>query len=358
MAHAATGSRAVAAAPVPSADTALAKTPAAASSAVVAAEGPGHELAKPEARGELAEKGAAELALPPERSRVSDITFRGPIAEDADGGGGRHAEMVGTMWSNIPNHVRESFVVPKSTDDVPKTSQPMLMDQVIANAKALAVSTGFAPAKWAENQAVYYGGQLPLAPYQKGQVAAYNYPEVLVPRDMAFRFPQEMYVDPVFATSDPELRFHMKSRTLFTYLQGKTTLMMIFSGQPLSGLFTGVRHWLNEVGQEFGALPQTQVFKLHCDESWLSRSSSGLTKFQLRRQVEPEELFSTFVYKGKWRWEYVQALHLYDKQLPTVLLLDRLGYVRWHAVGLPTSEATETFRALARRLARERRRHI
>ena len=111
-----------------------------------------------------------------------------------------------------------------------------------------------------------------------------------------------------------------------------------------------------------------QVLKLHCEEGWFNRRTHQLTKFQLRRQasfslqsihkttsgltldvnlcsckVNEDEIWSTFVYRGKWKWEYAQglealcpcsfrdvaeagdseerALHLYNKELPVVILL-------------------------------------
>jgi len=279
------------------------------------------------------------------------------MAEDFEGGAARHAPAVQAMWSNIPQHVRESFKAPTSMDDAPKSVKPFVLDTVWSKAKQLVASTGFAPSHWASRSDVdmpYYGGQIALAPYRKGQTAAYNYPPILVPRKMANRFPLDMYVDPVFQTSDAMQRIRMRGFTLFPRLQGKTTLLMIFSGQPMSGLWTGLRQWLDSVGDEFTQLPKSQVFKIHCEEGWFNRRTHQLTKFHLRRQVDEAELWKTFVYRGKWKWEYEYALHLYNKELPVVLLLDHLGYVRWHAVGLPTAEATELFRTLARHLAHEK----
>ena len=67
-----------------------------------------------------------------------------------------------------------------------------------------------------------------------------------------------------------------------------------------------------------------QVLKLHCEEGWFNRRTHQLTKFQLRRQaklvlprvilcstvcskshkVNEDETWTTFVYRGKWKWEY------------------------------------------------------
>mmetsp|Transcript_11332 Transcript_11332/g.25192 ORF Transcript_11332/g.25192 Transcript_11332/m.25192 type:complete len:369 (+) Transcript_11332:89-1195(+) len=301
---------------------------------------------------------ASAPALATAPSRVADISFKGPMADDIEGGARYHSS-VGAMWSNIPQHIRASFGAPASLDEAPKSSAPLVLDTVVSKAKSLVASTGLAPAHWAAESTVpYYGGRIELAPYRKGQTAAYNYPRILVPRELAHRFPLDMYVDPVFQTSDPDKRWVMRGQTLFPKLQGKTTLLFIFSGQPLSGLWTGLQRWLDDVGDEFRALPKTQVFKLHCEEGWFNRRTHQLTKFHLRRQVEENELFTTFVYHGKWKWEYVHALHLYDKELPVVLLLDPLGYVRWHAVGLPTEDATGLFRQLSERLAKEKRSYM
>merc|ERR1719409_2467223 len=85
--------------------------------------------------------------------------------------------------------------------------------------------------------------------------------------------------------------------------------------------------------------------------------NSGVQAALRRRQVDEDELFKTFVYSGKWKAEYVHSMHLYNKELPIVLLIDPLGYIRWHAVGLPSPEATVLFRSLSRQLAFEKRSH-
>jgi len=300
---------------------------------------------------------ASVPAVPSAPARVKDIVYKGPLAEDM-GGAGRHATTVGRFWSNIPVHVRASFETPSSIEETPKSVTPTALDGLLARAKELVASTGLGPPHWSTGALTsYYDGRIPLAAYKNGQTAAYNYPRVLVPRELAHRFPLDMYVDPVFATSDPAQRLRMRGTTLFPRLQGKLTLLLIFSGQPLSGLCTGLRRWLQTVGNEFLQRQATQLIRLHCEEGWLNRRTHQLTKFQLRRQVEEDELFTTFVYRGKWKHEYVRALHLYDKQLPVVLLLDTLGYIRWHAVGLPSEDAETVFRQLSENLALEKKMH-
>eukprot|EP00434_Breviolum_minutum_P030320 symbB.v1.2.026820.t2/scaffold2709.1/size72633/3 len=240
----------------------------------------------------IAEVGRVEL------SKASDIVFRGTMEEDLQGGA-RHAPTVSRLWSNVPVHVRESFKAPARLEDSPKPSAPLLVDSVISGVKQLVARSGLGPSHWSSDVGrPYYGGRIQLAPYKKGQTAAFNYPSILVPREVAHRFPLDMYVDPVFQTSDAAQRIRMRGFTLFPRLQNKTTLLLIFSGQPLSGLWTGLQRWLDAVGSDFKALPNTQVFKLHCEEGWFNRRTHQLTKFQLRRQVDESEIWSTFVYRG------------------------------------------------------------
>jgi len=342
-------------APLPSPGSALSSPSTVAASEVAAATAASRAVTARASTDVNPAAGQSSLALPAKPSRAIDIVYKGPIAED-DSGGARHSTSIGAFWSNIPGHVRASFQSPTSMDAVPRASAPLLLDSIVAQARALIASTGLPTLeRWsAEPPATYYSGALPLAPHRKGQTAAYNYTRVLVPRELAYRVPLNMYVDPVFQTSDPDLRLRMRGQTIFPRLQGRTTLLLTFSGQPLSGLFTGLKHWLDVVGEEFLSYPKTQVLKLHCSKGWFNRRTHQLTKFHLRRQVEDDEQFSTFVYRGKWHLELERALHLYDSALPGVLLVDPLAYVRWHAVGLPTDDATNVFRALAQRLAHEK----
>lgn len=261
------------------------------------------------------------------------------------------------MWGNIPQHIRQSFQSAKSVDDVPNTSATTI-DSLVVQTKQLVASTGLAPAHWSGQIAPYYDGVIALAPHNKGQTAAYHYPRDLVPRNYALRVPLDMYVDPVFQTSDTAQVLRMKSHTLFHKLQGKTTILVTFSGQPLSGLTTGVQQWLDACAKETKELPKMQIAKIHFAEGWFNRRTHYLTKFHLRRQLPDSELFTTFVYRGKWKQEYVRALHLYDQNLPSFLLVDRLGYIRWHAVGLPSEDATEVLIKVVRKVAKENQGHI
>eukprot|EP00746_Dinoflagellata_sp_MGD_P165463 gnl/MRDRNA2_/MRDRNA2_94751_c0_seq1.p1 gnl/MRDRNA2_/MRDRNA2_94751_c0~~gnl/MRDRNA2_/MRDRNA2_94751_c0_seq1.p1 ORF type:complete len:372 (+),score=47.59 gnl/MRDRNA2_/MRDRNA2_94751_c0_seq1:98-1117(+) len=289
-----------------------------------------------------------------ERSGVKGIAFKGPIDQAL---GMSYSSQVGKMWGNISPHIRQSFQNAKSVDDVPNTTATSI-DSLVVQTKQLVASTGLAPAHWTGQIAPYYDGAIALAPYSKGQTAAYHYPRDLVPRNYAYRVPLDMYVDPVFQTSHPDQILRMKSHTLFHKLQGKATILVTFSGQPLSGITTGVQQWLDACAKETKELPDVQIAKIHFAEGWFNRRLHYLTKFHLRHQVSQSEQFTTYVYRGKWKQEYVRALHLYDQRLPSFLLVDRLGYIRWHAVGLPNEDATEVLIKVVRKVAKEGRYHM
>jgi len=267
-----------------------------------------------------------------------------------------YANQVRMLWGNIPLHIRRSFKTPLDIGEMEYGMKKMKADQWIVDGKdkALAILGSWAPKQWQKYPVVY--GDFPLAPYRKGQTAAYNYPYQLLPRSIALRVPLNMDVDPVFQTSDQRSLLRMNSGNFFTRLQGKVTCLLTFSGQPLSGMWTGVEQWrsfwndLPESKQE-----SVQLFRMHMAEGWFSRRSHTLTKFTLRRQVSDEELFSTFVYRGKWDPEIVRILHAYNQDLPGICLVDQRGYVRWHAVGLPNEETFDVLRPLIKELIKEKR---
>merc|ERR1719265_2663121 len=113
-----------------------------------------------------------------ERSGVKGLAFKGPLDQAL---GMSYSSQVGKMWGNIPRHIRESFQNAKSVDDVPNTTATSV-DSLVVQAKQLVASTGLAPAHWSGEIAPYYNGAIALAPYSKGQTAAYHYPRDLVPR--------------------------------------------------------------------------------------------------------------------------------------------------------------------------------
>jgi len=285
------------------------------------------------------------------KSRAGEIKIGGTLDE---GGAASYAKEIRTLWGNIPRHIRRSFKQPKEMENL--GVKTLRSDALIVQTKKRIVDTlgPWAPKSWQTIPVLYEA--VPLAPYKKGQTAAYNYPNLLLPRSISWRIPMNMNVDTVFQTSDRTHELRMLPINFFIRLQDKVTVLICFSGQPLSGLWTGVEQWRSF----WEGLPEskretTQMFRMHIAEGWFSRRSHMFTKFALRRQVEEEDLFSTLVYRDKWTPEIARTMHVYNQDLPSILLIDKLGYIRWHAVGLPTEDAMNTMKPLIKQLLVERR---
>jgi len=287
------------------------------------------------------------------RACRADIHFGSALEESA---AAPYASTVRDMWGNLPRHIRRSLKKPvehaAAEGSVPSSSSTSLVQKKYLAPVVHALGS-WAPQSWQPPLACDIYPGIPLKPYQKGQTSAYHYPTRLIPRELSRRIPMDLDVEPVFQTSDPAQIMRTRQSNLFRRLQDKVSCLLVFSGQPLSGLCTGVQLWRD--GWTNMARKDMQFFRLHMCDSWWSRRTSSLTKFTLRRQVETDELCETFVYRGRWTLDIVDAIP-YNQDVPTLLLVDRLGYIRWHAVGLPTTEALEALRPLIPLVASEKRR--
>ncbi|KAF4688651.1 hypothetical protein FOZ60_002515 [Perkinsus olseni] len=291
----------------------------------------------------------------PERGGVENIKFGESI--DTELKTASLAPMVRSMWSNIPGGmaVRNSLYRGSSREAAAlaegDATRAMVGPFGLAM-EAVRKTLGYsAPIDMSPK----YSCNLVIEPYHKGQTAAYNWTNVLIPRSVAYRWPLDLYVDPIYQPQSQSWRFSAKACTLFNKLQGKITVMHIFSGQPLSSLYSGVRMWKDALKPVLDGREDTQMLQVHFHEGWINRRTHPLTKLALRDQVEGrDEQMNTYVYRGKWRRDLVPKLHLYNPGLPVVLLIDRLGYIRWHAVGLPTEKTLRTALPLARQLVFEK----
>ena len=175
--------------------------------------------------------------------------------------------------------------------------------------------------------------------------SAYHWPRSLIPRHVAARCRGDLRLDPVDAD---------RSILLLDQLLDRTSVVLCFSGSDLSGINTGVKAWKNAVSNESSA----QVLNVHFCEGWLSRRTHPLTRQILRsfrsEEVEPSKADKMYVYRGKWHRDLVLDFHLYNKSLPSILLVDKKGYVRWHAVGLPSDDSLEVMLRLLQKLVREK----
>jgi hypothetical protein len=285
-----------------------------------------------------------DIIVKDEAIKAPALSIGLPLSEDLKAGS--ISSSIRTQWSNVPSQVRAVMEESQSTS---LRSQLLGSEDIttgLGNAANKMLSLiGKGPADLQVDR-VDYCKSFSVVPYQRGMKAAFHWPKVLIPRSVAARCWEDLRVDPV--DSD-------RSVLLLDMLLDKTTVMFCFSGYDFSGLNTGVKAWkrvleLND--------PRLQVLHVHICEGWLSRRTHPLTRQILRsfrsEDIETSKQDKVFIYRGKLNKEIVLDFHSYNKSLPSILFIDPRGYVRWHAVGLPSEESTVTAKNLLQKLIREK----
>lgn len=260
-------------------------------------------------------------SAPNDVSRVTTscgISIGSPVADDPDVSS--IAPHISNLRTNIPSHIRESLAVTKFATGAEGNESKWWSPFFEKN----------------HDLPDHYKQSLCLAPHVKGQVLAYNWPNRPIPVSVAARVPSDLRIDPT--------EWGSKSVLLLDKLLGhKYTLLFAFSGESLSTPASGLRQWLTATQQ---LLPNPlRYMQIHFHSSWISRRTHILTKMLLKHDEK-----NTFIYRGKLTRDLVLSLHLYDKSLPTVLLVDERGYVRWHAVGLPSEPSLQALQVVANQL--------
>lgn len=272
----------------------------------------------------------------------TEITYGLPLDEDLKAGA--ISKTIRNQWSNIPQQVRRTIEESRSTSS---NASSVLSDgpvnPLLAQVNNVLALLGKGPADL-ELHRKDYCSSLALVPYKKGMKAAYHWPRVLIPRSVAARCREDLRVDPIDAD---------KPILLLDQVLDKTSIVFCFSGNELSGLSTGVRAWKEIFGET-----SAQTLHIHMCEGWLSRHTHPLTRQLLRsfrdEEIEPSKRDKLYIYRGKLSRDIVLDFHLYNKSLPSVLLVDQRGYIRWHAVGLPTDESAALAANLLKQLVREK----
>lgn len=271
----------------------------------------------------------------------SKLAFGLPLDEDLKAGA--MSKTIRDQWSNVPREVRHVMQESRSTSALSNIDFSSSTNAMTEKASKLLAVIGRGPADLQLHRKDYCSA-LDLVKYQRGMKAAYHYPRVLVPRTIAARCPGNMRVDPV--ESD-------RSILLLDQLMDRTSVVFCFSGYDLSGLNTGVRAWKDVLKAS-----TVQHLHMHMCQDWLSRRTHPLTRQILRsfrsEDLEPERRDKVLVYRSKMSREIVLDFHAYNKSLPSVLFIDKLGYIRWHAVGLPTEDSAALATLLLNKLVRER----
>jgi hypothetical protein len=292
--------------------------------------------------------GAIPDVAPESVSHVSELqTTHGigiglPLEEDLKAGA--ISGTIRNQWSNVPAQVRKVLEESQST-----SARSLILaytgnsSEVRSIADKMLALVGRGPADLQVDRAGYCSSHS-LVPYQKGTKAAFHWSKVLIPRTVAARCREDLRVDPIDAD---------RSVLLLDLLLDKTTVIFCFSGNEFSGLNTGVKAWKKVLGSD-----QAQVLSIHMCEGWLSRRTHPLTRQILRsfkgEDIEPSRTDKVYIYRGKMNKDIVLDFHVYNKSLPSILLVDKRGYIRWHAVGLPTEESAITANNLLKKLIREK----
>ena len=267
------------------------------------------------------------------------LKFGIPLKEDLKAG--VISNTIRTQWSNVPMQVRSLMEQSQSTSSFGSVSDSLVVDTSFsARGNSLLALIGKGPADLQLHRKEYCE-DLSLVPFRRGMKSAYHWSHGLIPRSVAARCRGDLRVDPVNAD---------RSILLLDQFMGKTSIVLCFSGNEFSGLNTGVKAWKNALGDL-----NVQTFHIHFCKGWLSRRTHPLTR-QILKSFEDEngqKNDTMYIYRGKWARDLVLDFHLYNQSLPSILLVDKKGYVRWHAVGLPTEECVSTLRPLISRLAKE-----
>ena len=268
---------------------------------------------------------------------VSKLSYGLPLKEDLKAG--TISNTIRTQWSNVPLQVRSVIEQSQSTSTFSDFANQETGDSMLVHrAKGLLALIGKGPADLQLHRKEYVDA-LSLVEYRKGMKSAYHWSRQLIPRTVAARCRGDLRVDPVDAD---------RSVLLLDQLMGKMSIVLCFSGNELSGLDTGIKAWKTALGDV------AKVHVIHFCEGWLSRRTHPLTRQILKSFKTEEKTNDMFIYRGKWTRDLVLDFHLYNKALPSILLMDQKGYVRWHAVGLPTEESVATLLPLIKKLGREK----
>ena len=276
---------------------------------------------------------------------AQSLHFGLPLDEDLKAGS--FSKTIRSQWANVPPQVRR--VMDESTSTSASSRSFLVgsdepVSPWVSRAKSLLLNFGRGSADLTV-QRKEYCTSLALVPYEKGMKSAYHWPRVLIPRSVAARCRGDIRVDPIDAD---------RSVLLLDQVLDKTSVIFCFSGYDLSGPNTGVKAWKSLLSN----IDKGNVIHIHMSEGWLSRRTHPLTRQILRsfrsEGIEPQEQEKTFIYKGNMNHELLLDFHLYNKSLPSILLVDSKGYIRWHAVGLPTEESGATMVALLQKLIREK----
>ncbi|BAM41378.1 conserved hypothetical protein [Theileria orientalis strain Shintoku] len=229
-----------------------------------------------------------------------------------------------------------------------------------------------------ENKEILYKQYVP------GSLVAHNYPLTVLPVRHSRRIHPDIFVK-TFVEDDrnykvtadnrkirlslsPGLKIH-DSYPLLHKVCGSPSLLFIFSGDLPNCQYNSVQKWLSYPHSTTNRIKISVVRSSAAIQHLLATNMPTSTNTNVYRPTNSaghlnvlnspcsrllswaygrylETLARTIVEESRFMsvtrrlsTESIVALHQYRKQLPSVILVDRNGYIRWHAVGYPTLEA-------------------
>ncbi|CEM01603.1 unnamed protein product [Vitrella brassicaformis CCMP3155] len=241
-----------------------------------------------------------------------------------------------------------------------------LSGEVVRYGKYVEQTSHFLASRFALTARPYYYPPAPaddisIKPYEEGMTMAHHYPSKLIPKSVSYRFPYS------FLVHNLQSRFMSDKRTqrfnkflLEERLRDKASLVFVLRGTATSSKFARYDwvSFLKHAGMDTDALTRDRNIQTINLYVWdVNRAARMIMQYRMLASIQQnfrEEIDSTFAHFDNLKWDTMKRLHLYNKQLITVLLVDPALLIRWHAVGLPTEEAAQTLREALRELSMER----
>ncbi|ORM40269.1 uncharacterized protein BXIN_2006 [Babesia sp. Xinjiang] len=284
-----------------------------------------------------------ELVTPVQSHDVDTTPYRKPVMRIGD----RGVEIVGDL-SNEPVERELQSDVLNSPPQIDKNS---FKDYIEIPKKGL-IST--------KNIRICSNGIIPFKQYVEGSPNAHNYPLTLLPRKHSEKLGGDILVTTyavhekdyrmeggrrIMLSALPTLKIH-PCEVLLQKIYGKTSLLVIFSGDPPYADAKAALEWKKAVDFE---VPIHMLLNYPCPV--------GMTYFH-KRYVKAlatslvEHCAFSCIARNMSEQETV-ILHQYRRQFSSIVLLDRFGYIRWHAAGKPTREAKYLLKEAYENLQRE-----
>ncbi|GFE53903.1 hypothetical protein BaOVIS_013070 [Babesia ovis] len=189
-------------------------------------------------------------------------------------------------------------------------------------------------------------GVIPFKQYTEGSPNAHHYPLSLLPRKFSAKLGGDILVTS-FALHEKDYRMEGKRRvmlsalpTLKTHpcevllqkLYGRISVLVVFSGDPPYADAKAGLEWKR--GLDFEV--DSHLLLNYACPVGMSYFHNRYVKTMASSLVEHTGFSCT---ARKLSDQETISFHQYRRQFSSILLLDRFGYIRWHAVGRPTREA-------------------